>query len=117
MNCVHCLPVDASYSSDNCLDGCPVNELLNGCSGDHDRSVASPSPIGPSESIADEFDTAFATVTSLGLKPCCFDCVQKVAKSAGVAVPDTISTPPSLICSMIVEKSAVDGSNRPGSTT
>src|SRR3954470_3560820 len=114
-NCVHCLPVDASYASDSSFDVSPVNELLNGWLGVHHTSLAKPSPVSPSASTADETNTAFAIVTSFGLNPCCLACVQNVAKSGGMGMPQTISAPPSFICPMMLEKSSLNGWNRPGS--
>src|SRR3954469_14464660 len=96
-NCVHCLPVDASYASDSCFDVSPVSELLKGWLGVHHTSLAKPSPVSPRASTADENNTALAIVTSFGLKPCCLACVQNVAKSGGIGIPHTISTPPAFI--------------------
>ena len=106
-NCVHCLPVAVLVLVGQRLARTRRSaSCVNGWVGVHQISLARPSPMSPSASTADENSTALAIVTSLGLKSCCLACVQNVAKSGGIGMPTTISTPSSLNWPMMLEKSS-----------
>src|SRR4029077_12763728 len=88
-----CLSGECVEALQSSLALCPVNPDLNGWLGDHQISQESPSARLPRAATDAGKRSAFPTVTTLGLKPCCAAWFQKVAKSGGVSTPVTISTP------------------------
>ncbi len=49
--------------------------------------------VGPVDRADEGNSSALPMVATLGLKPCCAACAQKVAKSGGIITPVTISQP------------------------
>src|SRR2546427_2427873 len=81
MLCTHCLPVDDSKASANCLQVWPVRVELYGWNGVHQASVATLLTRSPIASVSAGKRRTLATVASFGLKPACADCFHIVLKS------------------------------------
>src|SRR5438067_11260147 len=80
----HCLPVDDSTASANCLQLCPVSVEWYGWYGVHQASVATLLTRSPSASVSAGKSRTLATVASFGLNPCCAACFHIVLKSGGI---------------------------------
>src|SRR5712692_4695933 len=84
MLCTHCLPVDASKASANCLAVCPVSVEEYGWYGVHQASVATLLTRSPMASVSAGKSRTLATVASFGLKPATAACFHMLLKSGGI---------------------------------
>src|SRR6266404_1882463 len=104
--CVHSFFVSRVYSDEKAAAVAPVRDGLNGCCGDHQTSVAIPSPRAPSASTERGKRSALPTVATLGRNPCWAACFQNVVQSGGMGTPVTMSTFSFLKVEIWAEKSS-----------